>query len=516
MPIDGARTPPAAEHGPISVPHGYRVGRWEVEQLLGSGAWGSVYAARAVGDPAPGGVRTAALKFLPAELATPGRMAQLAEVVDRELAFAGGGRHEGLIATLEILVADGPGPDLDGARVIVMERARTSLSALLADHDDDGPLAEAAQLLAELWAALLGMHRRGWVHGDLKPSNVLVMDDGTVRLADFGLAAELDGTHAYAPPFGSLDYVPPEWWSERVTERGSIVRPGRDLWAYGVVAHQLLAGGRFPFEGQTPRARSLRAQAYARGNEPLRLDRSIPEPWRAIVTDLLEPVEQERARRSGSAGERIAQLCAGDGARRARFRLALRSVRRGRRRTAATLAAVATVAAGAAALLAPGGDAPRAFTGGELRSHAAVPARYRSMIVEAAHRCAAPALTPALIAAILKVESGFNPQARKPKTGEYGIAMWTPRVFGPWARDVDGDGANVFSAADSIAALADYLCGSELAVRKARGDPALVLAATYRVGTDAVKEAGGIPPQTRDYVRRVARWAERYATPQNH
>ena len=63
------------------------------------------------------------------------------------------------------------------------------------------------------------MHAAGWVHGDLKPRNVLLMGDGSVRLADFGLARELDGTHAYAPRLGSSDYLPPEWWSERISER---------------------------------------------------------------------------------------------------------------------------------------------------------------------------------------------------------------------------------------------------------------------------------------------------------
>ncbi len=93
------------------------------------------------------------------------------------------------------------------------------------------------------------MHAAGWVHGDLKPGNVLLMADRSVRLADFGLARELDGTHAYAPRLGSSDYLPPEWWSERVSEQGVAVRPTADIWALGVTAHQVLTGG-LPVRGR--------------------------------------------------------------------------------------------------------------------------------------------------------------------------------------------------------------------------------------------------------------------------
>ncbi|MFD0350817.1 protein kinase [Kitasatospora aburaviensis] len=140
------------------------------------------------------------------------------------------------------------------------------------------------------------MHAAGWVHGDLKPGNVLLMPDGTAKLADFGLTAELEGTHAYAPPLGSPDHVPPEWWSERTGARGVALRPSADVWAFGVLAHQLLTGGLHPFLGATARARSLAGQAYARGAAPLRLDDALPQRWRPVVTACLTADREERAR----------------------------------------------------------------------------------------------------------------------------------------------------------------------------------------------------------------------------
>jgi soluble lytic murein transglycosylase-like protein len=134
-------------------------------------------------------------------------------------------------------------------------------------------------------------------------------------------------------------------------------------------------------------------------------------------------------------------------------------------------------------------------------------------IVAAAHRCAAADLTPSLIAAILKVESNFDPRARRPSTHEYGIAMWTPRLFSRWRFDADGGGSSVHSPYDSIYAVGKYLCGIGPRMAAVPGDPALVLAATYRVGSVRVRAVRGIPPETRGYVRRVAHYARAYAEP---
>ena len=168
-----------------------------------------------------------------------------------------------------------------------MERGERNLRDALGDVDP-------VPVITAICEALVHIHARGWVHGDLKPSNVLLMADGSVRLADFGLARELEGTHAYAPRVGSSDFLPPEWWSERISERGIPVRPTVDIWALGVTMHQLLTGGLYPFPGADPRARAAAAQAYADGRAPLRLADELPPEWRPIVADCLAPDHQSR------------------------------------------------------------------------------------------------------------------------------------------------------------------------------------------------------------------------------
>ncbi|CAM5531671.1 hypothetical protein SGLAM104S_08212 [Streptomyces glaucescens] len=152
----------------------------------------------------------------------------------------------------ETLTVDDPGrPGLDGATVLVLEKAEGSLAALLAraPRPPRGPA-----LLAQICEGLHQLHGAGWVHGDLKPANVLLMGDGSARLADFNMAAELEGTHAYTPAFATPDYTPPELlWSE-IGERGRRIRPSADIWAFGVLAHLVLTGA-FPLPGATPAAR---------------------------------------------------------------------------------------------------------------------------------------------------------------------------------------------------------------------------------------------------------------------
>ncbi|WP_243274325.1 serine/threonine-protein kinase, partial [Streptomyces albus] len=281
-----------AAHVRLDLPPGYRVGEWVLKEPIGTGSWGVVHAAESAEDGAE-----AAVKLLPTHLLPPGQRASMEQLVRREVRFSLETDHPHVVRTREVLtVRDPERPELDGATALVMDRAARSLQDALTERADDGPapLPDAPRILAGVGAGLAHIHQRGWVHGDLKPGNVLLAPDGEVWLGDFGLTVELDGTHAYVPPLGSLDHVPPEWWSDREGGR-SVVRPTADIWAFGVLAHQVLTGGLHPFPGSTPRARALAAQAYARGTAELRLENGVPEGWRALIADCLRPDHASRA-----------------------------------------------------------------------------------------------------------------------------------------------------------------------------------------------------------------------------
>ncbi|MDJ1136331.1 serine/threonine-protein kinase [Streptomyces iconiensis] len=521
------------------LPVGYRLGEWRVTGRIGAGSWGVVHSAESVDT----GIQ-AAVKLLPTHRLPPGQREAMERLVEREVRLSLEADHPHVVRTrASLVIHDADRPELEGATALVMDRAERSLQDVLAQPGQGSgtPVAGAAEVLEGVSAGLAHIHARGWVHGDLKPANVLLAPDGGVWLADFGLTVELEGTHAYVPALGSLDHVPPEWWSDR--EGGhSVVRATADIWAFGVLAHQALTGGLHPFPGGTARARALAAQAYARGSAGLRLDNGVPECWRALISDCLKPDHASRAvLEAGTLKERVAAACRGADAPAPSAGAGTRDVpgagvpvgpepvggrRASRRRRLAVLAAaigVPLLGAGAAtgALLANDGSgddgkSPSASPSappGTIPADSDVPRELRPVITRAARMCADKEVTPALLAAMLKAESGFDAKAARPREDEYGIAMWTPSVFKGWAVDGDKDGdKDYMSPPDAITTMSSYVCWLDQEFKKEglRENLPALMAAGYRTSSRTVIDTRGVPARTRDHVNRVERYLKDY------
>ncbi len=375
------------------LPPGHRVGRWEVTAPIADGGWSTVYAGRSAGG------EDVALKFLLTEGLTPRQARKVADTARREVEFGRRNRHPRLIRLLDSLVLSEPGhPSLDGAIVLVMERAEHSLRNRL---DAGATEAEGARLITEICEGLAHLHRTGWVHGDLKPDNVLLMADGSVKLSDFGLTTELTGTHAYAPPMGTFDYLPPERWKAPLGEQGVRVRPSADIWALGIMIHEVFASGSSPFPGATPVSRAAATQEYADGRAPLRMDNAVPPFWRELAADCLAPTHAERA--AHTAESLLARITArqepeaepaGEAGHSAGDREAARPAAGRRRRTRTALVALAAcgvvAAAGWSYILRDGGSASAAGSGERATaapSGAAADAAGRIRVFNVEQRC---------------------------------------------------------------------------------------------------------------------------------
>ena len=165
----------------------------------------------------------------------------------------------------------------------------------------DGPLdpSAAVDIALQVVAALEVAHRRGIVHRDIKPHNILINAEGQVKVTDFGLAkavAASDQTDT-GTIMGSVHYFSPE------QARGDAVGPQSDLYSLGIVLFEALTGRR-PFEGDNPVAVAHK-QIY---NQP-----PLPSEHRADLPQQLENVilrclEKSLARRYASVGELEADL----------------------------------------------------------------------------------------------------------------------------------------------------------------------------------------------------------------
>ncbi|MET7676242.1 peptidase P60 [Streptomyces seoulensis] len=154
-----------------------------------------------------------------------------------------------------------------------------------------------------------------------------------------------------------------------------------------------------------------------------------------------------------------------------------------------------------------------AAAGGVGLAKGAVPAAYQTLVQKWGNLC--PAINPALLAAQLYQESGFNPGARSPAKAQ-GIAQFIPGTWATHGVDGDGDGdRDVWDPADAIPSAASYDCELAKYVKDVPGDISANMLASYNAGAYAVIRYGGVPPyrETRNYVKTITTLAKSFAAP---
>jgi beta-lactam-binding protein with PASTA domain/predicted Ser/Thr protein kinase len=258
-------------------------GRYKVLNRLGSGGMADVYCAE---DQQLG--RRVAVKLLYRRFAEDD---EFVERFKREAQSAAGLQHPNIVGVYDR-------GEWDGTYYIAMEfLSGKTLKQLVREH---GPMPPdlATDIVIQILRAAKFAHKRGVVHRDIKPHNVILDEEGRAKVTDFGIArAGASDMTETGSIMGTAQYLSPE------QAQGEPVSPRSDLYSIGVLLYELLTG-RVPFDAESPVTIALK-QVTEAPVPPSELNPGVPPALEAVV---LRAMEKDPAHRFADADEFIAAL----------------------------------------------------------------------------------------------------------------------------------------------------------------------------------------------------------------
>ena len=258
-------------------------GRYRILERLGSGGMADVYMAE---DQQLG--RRVALKILHRRFAED---EQFVERFRREASSAAGLSHPNIVAIFDR-------GEWDGTYYIAMEYVDGRTLKEIIREKGPAPAEAAVDVTLQILRAARYAHKHGVVHRDIKPHNVLIDQDGRVRVTDFGIArAGTSDMTETGSVMGTAQYLSPEQAQGRAVDARS------DLYSIGIVLYELLTG-QVPFDADSPVTVALK-QVSELPVPPAEIVPSIPPAIDAVV---LHAMEKDPDRRWQNADEFIAAI----------------------------------------------------------------------------------------------------------------------------------------------------------------------------------------------------------------
>lgn len=270
------------------------LGQYQIVELIGEGGMSSVYKAWQ-----PSLRRYVALKVLAPHLT---RDAEFVQRFHQEAVSAANLKHTNIVTIHDVGTES-------GWYYIAMEFIEgTSLEEYI--RSGSLTLEQVADIVSQIGAALDYAHKRGFIHRDIKPGNILIEASGRAVLTDFGIVKALSGSGVTSAItrsgdiFGTPHYMSPEQIRDEPLDHRS------DLYSLGIVCYEMLSGN-VPFDGTTTYA-VIQAQT---NDPPPPLHRTVgpavPQPVEAVVNKILAKNRTDRYDSAGEFARDLAQAIAG-------------------------------------------------------------------------------------------------------------------------------------------------------------------------------------------------------------
>ena len=252
-----------------------QVGRYQILDTIGTGANSRVVRAF---DPMIG--RTVAIKLFPPALANGEGRARFL----KEARVVGQISHPSIVALHDMGIDES-----SSTPYLVMEYVEGQPLERMLDKGSI-PFPRACAWIGDVASALSLAHRKGIIHGDVKPANILVSDDGRIKLTDFGMARLASRDLKDTPLLGTPAY----WCPEQILGKPQDARS--DIFSLGVVLYEMITGNR-PFDADSLQGMCARIMSST-PLPPSQTNPSLPAGLNELV---MACMEKDPARRRASA-----------------------------------------------------------------------------------------------------------------------------------------------------------------------------------------------------------------------